>query len=486
MCETIACKIYIFYHYKEREYDGCSMIAASIKRANPRAQIVIEEFFEGLRLALMDRPDCILTFLPRNKKSSDYLTIVKYLSNCAVLSLMNEGFFQNLSEEVVQLEVGTNEYSRHLVDKYLFWGDKTRKCFVDILIKNRKIASKMRAQTVGYVYYDVECVKNFFKERDLPDQISKWKNNFNKRALVLTGFNAAEYSKDDMIGISGFRYYGVKGKEKEYVYEVRKFEKIKEKFFEYRKKYLECIIRLAKENSDVGILVKLHPTELKDFLNGGRYQCYRELEQYDNIILLTESVLIGRILPIADVVIHYGSTSGLEAYIYGVPTVQMYDKTYLEKAGEPGFCIYDSTIKMDVNAPDAFAKIMEDKIDLRQIESVETVLAEQFNWIREKRDKYHPVETYAQILLDSVGHGQKIEEHEYKLALQSTQGQNIKTSLIAETIRFLLCGKVKKAIKHQRLLAELDMSIMECIRIFLYFINKRIKKSDNMGNGDNA
>lgn len=471
------CRILIFYHVPERELNSCLLIAESIKKLNSKAKVVVKEFYQGIYFALLYKPNVILTIPPRDTSSANRLAIVKKITNCTILSLLTEGYYQTFSDYNVQIAVGTNEYPPSLVDKYLFWGEKTRKHFVKILKENHKIEDESRSQTVGYVYYDVEAVKDFFYGEELPGEIKRWKEGFKRRILVLTGFPIAEYTKDEQIIMSAFRYYGIKGKEKEYEEELQEWKERKNDFRAYRKKYLECIVNFAKNHPDIGILIKMHPVELNDFLVGEKYQCYRELEIYSNIILLKENVLLGRIFPYTDMMVHYASTSGLEAYIYDVPTIHLYDSKYEKKAGAPGYCNYESTAEVDVNAPELFEKIAYAGIELRHLEDVENILEEQFNWEKSKKDQYHPATEYAKIILESVGVGQRLEENGfYKSVLKSVQGRDIKRYFVKGMLGAMRQGRRKEAVSYQRVLKELGVSMPECVLIEARAFGGKVKR----------
>lgn len=473
------CKICIFYHVAEREKDSCLMIADSIKLLNPSAKVVVEEFYRGLYYAFLFRPDVVLTIPPRDANASNRLTILKKIANCAILSLMTEGYFDSFTEEILQIMVGTNQYSPYLIDKYLFWGEKIKECLVNVLKKNKKITDGSRAQSVGYVYYDIDKIKDFFNKKKLPDDVQRWKEGYRRRILVLTGFMGAEYTETDMQIESNSRFYGIKGKEKEYIQEVKEWDERRKKFAEYREKYLNSVITIAKTHPETGVLVKMHPVEMESFFTGEKYQCYHALEQYKNIILLKENVLIGRILPFADVVIHYGSTAGLEAYIYDIPTVQLFDPAYEDKPGEPGFCFYESTVRINVNDWRLLEKTVSGKIETRYLSSVEEVLKGQFNWTKDQQREYHPTKAYAEIILSFVGKGQKIEDNAYyRSALSSPQGRDIKRYFVDQTMKNICRGKrlETETVRYQKILKELEISLQEYIVIILRIIAGRIKR----------
>lgn len=487
MIDSTKYKICIFYHIKEREYDSCLMIADEIQKRNSRVEIVIEEFYKGIYYAFLLRPDVILTIPPRDSNASNRLTILKKSIGCSIISLLTEGYYQDFSESSTQLTVGTNQYSPYLIDQYLFWGEHTRKWYVDVLVKNGKIVDIERSKTVGYVYYDIDKIKNFFSKWELPVEIKEWKN-YDKRIIVLTGFHEAEWTESDMIAMSDFEFYGIKGKEKEYERELKKWKVIKRKFLKYRENYLNCVIQLAKEEPDIGILIKLHPVELRDFIAKKRYMYYANLEKYDNIFLLKESVLLSRILSFADILVHYGSTSGLEAYIYDIPTVQLFDPQYPQKKREPGFCIFDSTVKINVNDPNHFRETLTNGLSVRRLNSVEKILEEQFNWTRDRRLEYTPTKTYAKIILDAIGGGQKIKDDIFfRSALNSLQGYEIKCFLVAGIIKVLIRGNFKEAKKYQKVIKDLNLSLIEIIKTALRLtkniVRKRVLKTNEVLSG---
>lgn len=476
-------KICIFYHVPERELNSCLLIADKIKKLRPGTDVIVNEFYHGVCLALLYRPDVILTIPPRDSQGAQRLTILKKIVKCSILSLLTEGFYQSFSEDHVQIAIGTNTYSSKLIDKYLFWGEKTREHFVHILKKNKKIEDVSRSQTVGYVYYDMDAIQEYFKEDKTLDEVWTWGKNFVKTILVLTGFPLAEYTKNEQIIMSAFKYYGIKGKEKEYERELREWKEKKNAFLDYRKRYLDCIVQFAKNHPDIGVIVKLHPVELESFSKGNKYQCYRELEKNHNIIILKENFLLGRILPHIELLVHYGSTSGLEAYIYDIPTVQLYDSKYDGEIGAPGFCIYESTVRVDVNEPKLFDKIIYAGIDMRYSESVERVLKDQFNWTKDKKNQYHPVEAYARIILASVGDGQRMEDTFYRSAIESDMGYDIKHYFVKRMVKMIVKRKKEEIMISKKILEELggSVSIFGCLMIELHVVYDKVKRKISRG-----
>ena len=92
----------------------------------------------------------------------------------------------------------------------------------------------------------------------------------------------------------------------------------------YAEKYTRHIVEEANRNPEVLFVVKLHPKEIS--IKGyapDKLKYLKKLENIENIQIIEESVPIGSLLPYFQLLIHYGSTVDLEAYIYKVPTVKI-------------------------------------------------------------------------------------------------------------------------------------------------------------------
>lgn len=389
---------------KEREFVISEMIKEEILRMDKNADVRIRNFDHVREEVWEFCPNIILTIPPRNYWVSNWLTMVKGALGCSIVSLLPEGFFFHTEKDDWKKYVGVNNYSNKLVDAFLFWGNKTKKGYLDILIEDSKITEEERAKIVGYAYYDIKRFKEYVKRIPMPGVAQKWIQKSGKHVLCLTGFMVADYS------IKEFQIEGsIGGDKKQFNLEVQKAEKWIKAYREYRKKYIDNLIQCAVKNPDISFLVKLHPAEFAVYFKGERYQFYHVLDRYSNIYLLDEAIPLGVLLPYADIMIHYGSTSGLEAYLYKVPTLHFFNKACGEDSQMPGYCIYQSNQEVSLDDFEQFNKSVVNGVSFDELEDVEEILYEQFDWKKDKKD-YHPAEKIAKYVLASWDERQVLDD----------------------------------------------------------------------------
>ena len=429
--------IYILYHIKERELAICEMIKEEILKQNKSVNVRIRNFHSIWEEIWDFLPNIILTIPPRDQQASNHLMLAKAALKCSIVSLLTEGFFYHKTDETWRVYIGTNSYDAKLVDYYLFWGRAAKDGQVKVLLEDKKITAIERAKIVGYVFYDKDNFKQYAKKIILPKIVQKWIDGYKRHILCLTGFPVADYTIEDFMLESAFAYKEDKSKKREYQLKIEVAKKSVQAFFDYREKYVSNIIKSAIQNPDIGYLIKLHPAEYARFYDGTNYQFYHVFDKYPNIYLLDEAVPMGVILPYTDLMIHYGSTAGLEAFLYKVPTMHLFMEEFSKESEMPGYCIYESSQEISMDDFEEFNKCIIQGVRFKKTETVEKILEEQFD-LRDDAKDYHPAKKIAGYVLDSWNVRQFLDDNaELRKAAKSMEGYRSRKDIWKNKVKVL-------------------------------------------------
>lgn len=414
-------KIMFLYHVKEREYGIISMIEQQIKEIMPHIEIDNGRFHSSIWKTVQFMPDIIVSIPPRDANASNYLTVLKMITGAIVISMNTEGYYY-FTPESIQDIIGYNKYAEELVDYFIVWGPKTKKMLGAYLLKDKKVSDIRRVKVTGYAWYETDLAIKNYKSNELYYTIQEWCAKFNMTILAITGFMLAD------ISINDYQELGYFGNDipldERTLSEIDQAKESIEAEGEFRKKYIDRIIFLAEANPDKGIIVKLHPIEINK-----KNTCYDILTKYPNVWLIKEQIPIGLILKNVEGMIHYNSTCNLEAYIYKVPTIQLYDDSKLTSFKMVWQLKSDSTYLVDIHDLHELDKIVKSGMQFKSLRSVEKLLFELFNW-KEGSD-YKPVEKSAYI----ISHANKKQHLKFSdpkilKAINSEQGKFIKRKLV--------------------------------------------------------
>lgn len=409
-------KIMFLYHVKEREYRIIDLIAQQLKEEYGNVEIRIGEFYSSIFDTIRFMPDVIVTMPPRDDSSSNYLTVLKVITGAVVISMNTEGHY-DFSPYDVKMAIGFNTYAKELVDYYLMWGPKTKDILGKALIESSKLIDLRRVKVIGYALYEIEKVNKSYKKDNRYLSIQTWSKKFKKNMLVLTGFLAAYNTLEE------YQEFGCFGNDtplqERTSMEIKQAEKSIETEIEFRKKYIDMIIWLAERNPEVGIIVKLHPIEIEVRVN-----CYDKLSEYSNIFLVKKAIPVGVILNSVDCMIHYNSTCGAEAYVYGVPTIQMYDDSKNTSLPFVWQLKGSSTYLLHINNFQELGKIVNNKVSFTRSKSMEQELIDLYDWKSGK--PYRAVEKSAYYIFHSrISQRLKYSDLEVFKAIQSKQGKRV-------------------------------------------------------------
>lgn len=176
-------------------------------------------------------------------------------------------------------------------------------------------------------------------------------------------------------------------------------------------------------------MVKLHPAEFAGYFGGTKYQFYHMLDKHQNIYLLDKAIPLGMLLPYTDAMVHYGSTSGLEAYLYKVPTRHMFIDAFNGYPKMPGYCIYQSNQELNLEDYEQFNESIARGVPFNKLDGVEKILQEQFDW-EEGKDDYHPAERIAKYILESWDKKQILNKDKlFEKAIKSAEAYQCRKSI---------------------------------------------------------
>lgn len=419
-------KIMFLYHIKEREYEIIERIRLQILSYSDDVEIRIGEFYASIKDVIEFQPDVVVSMPPRDCYSSNYLTMIKLLTKVVIISMTTEGN-HGFDDSVVQDLIGYNTYSPRLVDYYIMWGPKTSKILGEKLLETNKVSDRKRIKVAGYAFYEVEGIKAIYERHPEYDKIVGWIRNYARKVLVLTGFSPADWKVQDYFYLGFFG--DQRSNSKVSGEQIEKVLKIKERFTRFREKYIDDVIAAAERLPDIGFVVKLHPVEVNS-----RVHYYDRLSEYSNIYVISVAFPVGALLPEVDVMVHYNSTTNLEAYIYGVPTIYRYDGTEEELKSY----LKESTYSYCLGEREAFVQCVKGECEFKRLPRIEKKLFELFNWRLDRQ--YKPVEKIAAY----VYHARKsqpisIFEEELFKAVISKEGKNIEKWMFFK----LLTGKTR-------------------------------------------
>ncbi len=419
-------KIMFLYHIKEREYEIIERIRLQILSYSDDVEIRIGEFYASIKDVIEFQPDVVVSMPPRDCYSSNYLTMIKLLTKAVIISMTTEGN-HGFDDSVVQDLIGYNTYSPRLVDYYIMWGPKTSKILGEKLLETNKVSDRKRIKVAGYAFYEVEGIKAIYERHPEYDKIVGWIRNYDRKVLVLTGFSPADWKVQDYFYLGFFG--DQRSNSKVSGEQIEKVLKIKERFTRFREKYIDDVIAAAERLPDIGFVVKLHPVEVNS-----RVHYYDRLSEYSNIYVISVAFPVGALLPEVDVMVHYNSTTNLEAYIYGVPTIYRYDGTEEELKSY----LKESTYSYCLEEREAFVQCVKGECEFKRLPRIEKKLFELFNWRLDRQ--YKPVEKIATY----VYHARKsqpisIFEEELFKAVISKEGKDIEKWMLFK----LLAGKAR-------------------------------------------
>jgi len=373
-----------------REIPIMESIKSEILTLKPDAEIEIKEMcVSGFNTFVFNfRPAVILTFPFTCEGFSRWYYLFKFFLGVKIISLRAEGVVDFSNEYSIQWAVGFDDYGRSLVDYEVFWGGKLAYAVGEQLLKQKKLSSIERIKVVGYPRLESYFEKDSQERHRLPLRIKKRLSHYEKKNVILfiTGFHLANYSRQNLIDAKDLDAE----KNMEDLLEGVEISK------RFRSEWVEAIIAVALENSDMLIVVKKHPVE--------KNQDYANFKGVENILFVYEDIQVDEIVPCVGILFHYGSTALVDAYLSHIPSVYVYsndNKQWYTDLGWP------SSGKVDVyGVLQAVKDYRSGNFVFNMNDDIKRILNDVFDI--KAGQAYCPSKRIAQLLLDSSS-SQKIK-----------------------------------------------------------------------------
>jgi len=309
-------RIFFLYNNYERE---CVIIERISERLKPGKIAVFQGGITDGDIAqklICARPHIVFTFPITTYVQIDIYMMAKILFHAKIVTFTTEGLADFRKEDVAKVFAGHYDYPPGLVDYHVYWGKYAAKYIGRELYQQNKMQSRGQIRVFGNPLYEKNCC---------PTAADCVARDDRCKVLVLTGFHGSAYTDKDFI--SAQDVINVEGKSRKDILNDETFIKYKEMAVEekkYSEKYVQQIIDAANGNPDVLFVVKLHPQEILTRQRASyKLKYLKRLEHIENIWMITESIPIGDILSDFRLLVHYGSTVDLEAYLYKVPTLKL-------------------------------------------------------------------------------------------------------------------------------------------------------------------
>ena len=245
--------------------------------------------------------------------------LIKFALDCQIVCFRTEGVLSFESEQYVNRFIGFDKYGSTLVDYQLEWGEKASSIVADCLLKQGKISSTDRVIAFGYPNYEIYFNGDSFGKFVAHEKIRHLIANYPRERVLffVTGFAFGDYEKDDIIRAGDL--IDVTDKH-QFQTALDKRVSDAKKCAIFRGLWIRYITDTARNNPEVLIIVKSHPTE-NNIRNESGVDHYESFNTFANIIYISEDADLSEIMPFCGIFFHYGSTSATEAYFLKVPSV---------------------------------------------------------------------------------------------------------------------------------------------------------------------
>ena len=271
------------------------------------------------------RPNIVITFPVASYRQIIVYKFIKKMFKSIILTYTTEGYLDLENEEQVKMFCGIFDYSPELVDYHLFWGNRVSEVLGDKLLEQGKVKNREQMTVIGNPMYEKEEIVKLYSHNTLIQTLKSERKKFKQAVLIVTGFHGGSYEIQDIVSVGDV--VDIKGKSKQQIMNdpmVKRYLDVAEKEKIYRREYLFKIIESAKKYPEVLYIVKYHPQEMMRIRTGqSNWVSYLNvLKGYKNIFVIDQNIPIGVVFPYCSMLVHYGSTVDMEAYLYKIPTLK--------------------------------------------------------------------------------------------------------------------------------------------------------------------
>lgn len=307
----------LLHNSRNREELISRMIVSQLYSIDKSADIYVTYWAEqtnNIKDIIDFSPDVLLTFPFTISDLIEEISAIKKVCRCKVCTYTTEGYASE--NDIRDYYMGFYDYPRDLIDLYLFFGPQYEKVYIEAQKNKHRFGDNAQSRSVGYPLYELDRMVSFRNEYPSINKICDLSKNYEKVVTVLSGFQGADKTIEQ-IRRSNDAYNSFSENKED---EIQKAWDFYRRIAEYRDLYYKNIVTLAQNNKDCLFVIKLHPIEIASVCSKTK-ALYSELERVENIIVLRELVPLAFLLEISFCMIHYGSTASVEAYIHGVPSV---------------------------------------------------------------------------------------------------------------------------------------------------------------------
>ncbi|MBS0171434.1 MAG: hypothetical protein JSR62_13865 [Nitrospira sp.] len=284
-------------------------IQEQIHRLQPEAQVEIVgvegPFYESV---FQFRPDAILTFPFTSVGFAKLYYNFKRKLGCRIVCFRAEGILDIRGDEKnIEWTVGYDRYGKYLVDYELFWGPEMASVIGERLLSLGKISSASRVIPVGYPRLEKYFQAEQRGQSSLPDRIALKLSQYprDRVLLFLTGFHLANYSAQNLLDAKDL---DAENRMDELLEAVERSKR-------YRAEWTKAVRHCCEQYGEALVILKKHPNERRE-----DYAAL-EIQGADNFVYAYEDFDLDQLVERAGVMVHYGSTSVVDAYLCGIPTV---------------------------------------------------------------------------------------------------------------------------------------------------------------------
>ena len=411
-------RIVFLYNNYEREHVIIELISMELRKYNCKVCEIGMTDPKCIKRVLLFRPQIIVTYPITTMMQKDIYTYIKKLLKCKIITYTTEGLFDYNKKDVIKIHAGTYDYSSDLIDYHVYWGKLAARKIGKELYLQKKLRSSKQIRVFGNPMYEKNKIQVYYQSNKYKDILRKW----NQVILVLTGFVTSEYTIKDYVNAQDI--VNVKDKDRKGILNdpvLNEWLMATEHQKRYREKYIAAIVDAAKKNVDTLYVVKLHPQEMLFKKNRRTAIKYIEcLKNIENILVIDESIPVGILLPYCNLMVHYGSTVDLEAYIYKVPTLKLELRNISNDMLSETSRLTESTYYADVDEMDIIDKytkgIKDGTVSFRTNSKIEKQLDDLMNYKVESN--YKPSKEFARFLCsDLKGSTLDIKYFEWKALL---------------------------------------------------------------------
>jgi len=390
-------KILLTYHVETREKMVCDMIKTYLETYYDDIEVRVQEFYEYILDMYSFLPEVVYTFFPRDIYSAVRLTILKIVTKAYIVAVPTEGLMYFDRESMIRL-IGYNQYSTKLIDSYCCWGERMINAIRPLLFEQNKARESTRFDVFGYLPYEVKRAEAEVKKKiaSLEGGEVRYKiflekaNSFQKTVMFIMGFHNADITIEDRMKEGYF------DKADEVEIENARIKSAANVY--YKKHYLSVLRKCICDSKDTLFVLKLHPVEIEDYVQK-QIDLYSEFRSFENVIILDENIPISAYLDAIDVVVHYGSTTGLEAYIHKKPTIQLINDYIDTSQGGMGLKYFESTTDILVSKEEEAKRVILGSLSYVDLEENDIFLSSVMNYRQDK--EYEPTKTICDILMSN-------------------------------------------------------------------------------------